>query len=273
MKETPEWWDTRALVPDYREIIVGGWKPAAAAYRRENPPEELRYGEGERHVMDVFGADSRRAPLLFMHGGFWQAPLDRSDFSHLAQGPNALGVPVAVMSYDLCPTVSIEAILEQISRAARVLMERTGQAIVVSGHSAGGHGAAHLLRELGVKAAYAISGVFDLSTLVGTPLNDALKLDPETADKLSPLKWKGPRGKSFDAVVGTQESEGFRNQTAAMARTWQDQGVVVRSSQIPNAHHLNVIAGLADPDSPMSQRIFELSQATPIPTDPEEQQN
>lgn len=166
------------------------------------------------------------------------------------------------MSYDLCPKVGLGDILEQARQATRVLVERSGGPIVVSGHSAGGHLASCLLAtEAQVKAAYALSGVFDLRELLGTPLNNALKLDVDTASRLSPLLWTGPRGKIFDAVVGEQESEGFKQQTAAMTRIWEDQHVAVQSNEIPNAHHLNVIAGLADPDSPMSKRILEMVNA------------
>lgn len=259
MNKVPEWWDTKAHIPDYPEI-VGSWKPAAAAYREENPPEVLAYGEGKRHTMDLFGASHVRSPLLFIHGGWWQAPLDKSDFSHLARGPNALGIPVAVMSYDLCPKVGIGDILEQTREATRVLFEKFGEPVVVSGHSAGGHLAACLLAtEDRVKAAYAISGVFDLMELLGKPLNNALRLDADTARQLSPVLWEGPKGKPFDAVVGAQETNGFKRQTAIMTQVWEDQGTVVRSSEIPGAHHLNIIAGLADPNSPMSQRILEMA--------------
>ncbi len=259
MSEKIDWWDTRRLVPNYREIMVDGWKPSAAAYRAQHPPEVLRYGEGERHTIDLFGTGTDLAPMLFIHGGFWHAPLDKSFFSHLAGGPNALGVPVAVMSYDLCPAVSIENILDQTSQAARILMERFGKPIVVSGHSAGGHAVAHLLGQPEVKAGYAISAVSDLRTLVNAPFNNALRLDADTAKRLSPVFWEGPKGKTFDAVVGAEEHEGFKAQTAEIAQAWKTQGVVVQNSEIPGAHHLNVIAGLTDPNTSMSQRILEMA--------------
>lgn len=262
MSEKPEWYDTRAFAPDHREVI-GSWEPASAAYCEEHPPEVLNYGEGERHTMDLFDAGQGRPPMLFIHGGFWQVPLNKRYFGHMAKGPNALGVPVAVMSYDLCPNVGIGDILEQTRQAVRLLVERYDQAIVVSGHSAGGHLAACLLAtEARVKAAYALSGVFDLRGLIGSPLNEKLRLDPETAEKLSPLLWNGPRGKTFDAVVGAQESEGFREQTAAMAQAWGEQGVVTQSHELQDRHHFNIIAGLADPNSPMSQRILEMANAS-----------
>ncbi len=260
MSEKIDWWDTRRLVPNYREIMVDHWKPSADAYRAKHPPEVLRYGQGERHTIDLFDTETDLSPMLFIHGGFWHAPLDKSFFSHLAGGPNALGVPVAVMSYDLCPAVSIEDILEQTNQATKLLIGRFGKPIVVSGHSAGGHAVAHLLGQPEVKAGYAISAVSDLRTLVDAPFNKDLRLDADAARRLSPIFWAGPRGKTFDAVVGAQEHDGFKKQTAAIAQAWKTQGVIVRSSEIPGAHHLNVIAGLANPNSPMSQRILEMAE-------------
>lgn len=166
------------------------------------------------------------------------------------------------MSHDLCPDVRIGEILKQTRQATRVLAERAGQAVVVSGHSAGGHLAACLLAtEAQVKAAYAISGVFDLRELLGTPLNTALRLAEDSARELSPVLWTAPSGKPLDAVVGGLETDGFKRQTAAMAAAWERQGALVRSSEIPNTHHLNVIAGLADPNSPMCRRILEMVNA------------
>lgn len=65
MSEKPGWWDTKAHVADYAGII-GSWKPAAAAYREEHQPKVLKYGEGDRHSMDLFEAGSDQAPLLFI---------------------------------------------------------------------------------------------------------------------------------------------------------------------------------------------------------------
>ena len=78
-------------------------------------------------------------------------------------------------------------IVDQVRQACRALAERGP--LVVSGHSAGGHLAACLLatdwRPLGlpadlVRAAYAISGLFDLKPLVATTVNTALGMvEPE----------------------------------------------------------------------------------------------
>ena len=86
------------------------------------------------------------------------------------------------------------------------------------GHSAGGHLAACLLAQDWkafasdapadlVPAAYAISGVFDLSPLVHVSQNSDLRLDEAEARRVSPLHWKVPAGRTLDAVVGALEFE------------------------------------------------------------------
>ena len=121
---------------------------------------------------------------MFIHGGYWRS-LDPSQFSHMARGLNAHGVAVAVAGYDLCPQVTIPDIIEEIRQALLFLWERTGQRVMVYGHSAGGHLAAAMVAtdwhglypkmpaDL-VPAAYSISGVFDLTPLLAVSMNAGL---------------------------------------------------------------------------------------------------
>jgi carboxylesterase type B len=81
---------------------------------------------------------------VFIHGGYWRA-FDKSDFSFVATPFVAAGLAVAVVNYDLCPSVPIATIADEVRRAARWIV-REGAAhgahpdrIVVGGHSAGGH--------------------------------------------------------------------------------------------------------------------------------------
>src|SRR5512134_1319172 len=107
-------YNNRARVPEHSAIIAG-WARDSAAYRQARPPRVISFGAGERHTMDLFEAGAGPA-VMFVHGGYWQA-LDKSFFSHMAIGLNALGVSVAVPSYDLCPTVHIGDIVEQMRAA------------------------------------------------------------------------------------------------------------------------------------------------------------
>jgi arylformamidase len=187
----------------------------------------------------------------------------------LACGLNAHGIGVAIPSYDLCPTVTIEEIIRQM-RMATGELARFGRPLVMSGHSAGGHLAACMLAtdwrafdaslpENPVVAAYAISGLFDLGPLVGTSINKAMGLDEATARAASPLFWTAPARGSLDAVVGENESAEYFRQSRTIVEHWGAAGVATRFGVIPGANHFTAIAPLADPASPMTLRLKELA--------------
>jgi len=264
----PAEYNNRARVPDH-PAIMAGWARDASAYRDAvgRRRESLRYGETERQVIDLFPPENAAgdATVVFIHGGYWQS-FERSSFSHLARGLNLRGIAVAIPGYDLCPLVGVGDIIDEMRRACRQLAERGP--LLVSGHSAGGHLAACMLatdwRALGappdlVRAAYAISGLFDLRPLLSTPINDALHLTESAADRLSPLSWRPPAGRLIDAVVGGDESAEYLRQSRTLAERWDEAGATTRYEAVPGANHFTVIAPLADPDSAMTRRLAELA--------------
>jgi arylformamidase len=268
-------YNNRARVPEHPEIFAR-WAREAEDYRAEAMKERraelgLSYGSSLRQFIDLFSA--RRAvtaPLaLFIHGGYWRS-LDPSLFSHMARGLNAHDVTVAVVGYDLCPEVTIAEIIEQMRHACLFLWLRTGQRMMVYGHSAGGHLAATMLAtewhalypkappDL-VPAAYSISGLFDLTPLVGISMAQDLRLDESEARSVSPLFWPAPKGRPFDAVVGALESSEFLRQSRTIADSWGKAGAQTRYEAIPGTNHFTVIDALADPHSAMVGRLAELA--------------
>jgi arylformamidase len=266
-------YNNRARVPENPELMAG-WARDAAAYREQRAPRRIAYGPGPRHVIDLFAAEGQNkaqsnAPLVvFIHGGYWQA-LDGSWFSHMARGLNAHGIGVAVPTYDLCPQVSVADIIMQMREAMRELAELSGR-LIVSGHSAGGHLAACMLAtdwkaydaslpsDL-VRAAYAISGLFDLEPLVPTSINKALGLDQASARAASPLFWQPPAHGGLDAVVGEAESAEYHRQSRSIVEAWGEGGIATQFGTVPAANHFTAIAPLADPASPMTLRLKELA--------------
>jgi arylformamidase len=260
-------YNNRARVPE-SPAIMAGWAKDAAAYRERYAPRAIPYGPGARNSIDFFPGDNEGPIVVFIHGGYWQA-FDGSSFSHLAGGLNAHGISVAIPSYDLCPGVTVDDIIQQMRIASRELA-RLGQSLVVSGHSAGGHLAACMLatdwpaydaslpQDL-VIAAYAISGLFDLGPLVETSINKALRLDRATAKAASPLFWNAPRRGSLDAVVGGNESAEYFRQSRTIVDAWGAAGVATRFGSVADANHFTAIAPLADPNSAMVARLKELA--------------
>ena len=218
----------------------------------------MAYGEGERHRIDIFWPHAdRSAPLaLFVHGGYWAA-LDKSWFSHLAAGFLANDIALAIPSYDLCPAVSVAAVVEDVRKATAFLMRRYDADIFATGHSAGGHISAMLLATdwsaydvaRRVTGCCTISGLFDLVPLIATSINGPLKLDKKEASRLSPLNFPPPAG-SFQAFVGELEGFEYRRQSSSMAKAWNG-----RWSPVADADHFTVLAPLEDGRSEMMQAI------------------
>ncbi len=269
-------YDVRARVPEHPEIFAR-WAHDAEDYRAETLKRGraelgLCYGDTPRQIIDLFlPGTGNAAPLaLFIHGGCWRS-FDPSSFSHMARGLNGRGVAVAVAGYDLCPIVSIGDIIEQIRRVCAFLWQRFERRIIVYGHSAGGHLAAAMVAtdwhslypkappDL-VPAGYAISGVFDLSPLVGLSMNQDLQLDAEVARRASPLFWPVAPGRVLDAVVGAIETSEFKRQSLTMAQAWRQGMAETRYEEVFGMNHFTVLDALSDPASPMVARIAELAQ-------------
>ncbi len=255
-------YNNRAAVPDH-PALMARWKSEAQGARGAFPPLELRYGPGEREVMDLFEAGPDAPVAIFLHGGYWQA-LDRSWFSGIAPAFLTHGISLAVPSYDLCPNVRLGRIITQTRAAVELIRARTGRRPLVFGHSAGGHLAACMLSEGRVSAALAISGVFDLAPLIPTSINVALRLDAREAAALSPIHWPAPNGSTpggtvLDCVVGGDETSEFLRQSKAMADLWGAQGVETRFEALPGLNHFTVLSPLTDPDSRLMKRIVDLA--------------
>jgi arylformamidase len=269
-------YDNRGRVPEHPEIFVR-WQREAAAYREGARDAELgiAFGPSPRQTIDLFPAkdDDESTPLaLFIHGGWWRS-LEPSMFSQMAAGPNAKGVTVAVVGYDLCPQVTIAAIIEQMRAACLWLWRKKHRRITVYGHSAGGHLAACMLAQEWktfasdapadlVPCGYAISGVFDLAPLTNISVNQDLRLDEAQARRVSPLYWRVPPGRALDAVVGAPESSEFLRQSRTIAEAWRQGMAQTRFEEIAGANHFTVVDPLTQPDSAMTARVVQLAQQT-----------
>jgi len=171
---------------------------------------------------------------VFLHGGYWRA-LDKSDFSFVAVPFVAQGFAVANVNYDLCPDVTVAAIVDECRRAVAWLVREgavhgaTASPLVVSGHSAGGHLAAMMLATDWTRAgldrdpvagAVSVSGVHDLAPMPLFSYNVDLRLDAASAAALSPVNMQ-PRSKAPIAiVVGAGETSEFRRQAQLLWDAW-----------------------------------------------------
>jgi arylformamidase len=263
-------YNNRRRVPEHVDINAR-WSAASAAYRCTNGARlDSIYGTGERQRYDFFPAAADPSPLLvYIHGGYWQRG-DRTDYAFIARELNAAGISVALPSYSLCPKVTVMEIVEELRGFLVHLWQQSKIHPLVIGHSAGGHlTAAMLASDWGktanvpsdlVRAGYAISGVFELAPLLGTSLNEALRLTPETAQAASPMFWPPPpKARVFAAAVGGLESEEFLRQSRAMARTWRQAGVTAEDVVVAGTNHFTIVDELTRPSSPLFKSVVALA--------------
>jgi arylformamidase len=263
-------YNNRRRVPEHVDITAR-WAAASQDYRgKAGARLDLAYGPGERHRYDLFPAAAEPAPLLvYIHGGYWQRG-DRRDFAFVARELNAAGLTVVLPSYSLCPAVGVMDIVGELRTFLAALWQQEGVHPLVVGHSAGGHLTAALLasdwsktngvpRDL-VRAGYAISGVFDLPPLVGTSLNEALRLTPAAAQAASPMFWPPPaKERALVAAVGGLESEEFLRQSQDLARRWRQAGVGAEAVVVAGTNHFTIVDDLTRPSSAMFKSVVALA--------------
>ncbi len=262
-------YNPRLLVPDAPHIYEA-WPERAAATRRRHPPiPEIRYGQHPREVMDLFRAANPRGTVVFIHGGYWRA-FSKEVFSWVADGFLGQHLSVAILNYPLCPDVTLEAIAGSTRRAfahlwREVLSEAERRRIVVTGHSAGGYlSALHLATawaEYGLPAdplagVVPISGVFALAPLIATTMNEAIRLDPASAERLSltgkPWHSRAP----LTLVTGGDESGEFHRQSGDLASRWRD--LAPDLVDIAGTNHFDVIDGLGEAGSQLNRIVGDL---------------
>jgi arylformamidase len=266
-------YNNRQRVPEHPAILAR-WAKAAEAARADCSFEaDVAYGQGPRQRYDLFsakGADPAGLPVaVYIHGGYWQSR-DRKDFSFVAPALAQQGLAVALPSYSLCPEVAVADIVREMQTFLGALWQRFKRRPVVTGHSAGGHLAAAMLAtdwskfadvpaDL-VRAAYSISGVFELEPLIWTSIGEALRLTPASAREVSPLFWPAPpQDRWLVAAVGGAESSELLRQSLDITAAWSAAGVKAECVVVPAANHFTVVDDLARPGSAMAARVAAMA--------------
>lgn len=257
-------------VPDV-DAILARWQQRAAEARDALAFTSVAYGDDPTESLDLFAAEDApaSAPLLvFVHGGYWRS-LSKRDFSWIASPYVAAGIHVAVVDYGLAPRYPLETIVRQSLAAIAHLWLNAASlgidpdAIVVAGHSAGGHLTAMMLAARWpdydprlpadlLRGGVAISGLYDLEPVLHTPyLNRDLQLTPERVAPLSPLYMTPATDAPLITAVGGDESDEFRRHDREIGIAWAD--CLREDVPLPGADHFVACERFAQP----GERLFE----------------
>jgi acetyl esterase/lipase len=260
-------YNNTAAVPE-RDAIVAGWAERSARVRRDRPGHlDLRYGKAPRERLDLFPADSPKAPTLaFIHGGYWQMN-DKENVVFLAEGLLPNGFNLALIEYTLAPEARMDQIVAEVRRAILWLDEHLADygadpaQLYVAGHSAGGHLTAMTMTLGAVKGALAISGIYDLEPIRLNYLNEKLALDAAEAERNSPLLHMPPMAGPIVVAYGTNELPELRRQSIGYAQAWVERELPGHLLPIDGANHFTILEALADPRGELAQALVAMARS------------
>jgi arylformamidase len=267
--------DTREREYSPSSVIGGNYAPFLARYRAESEAArralrlqpDLRYGSAPRACLDYVPARagaSRPGLLVYFHGGYWQE-LSKEDSAFLAPAWHEAGFAHAIVGYTLAPAARLPEIVAECRSALTWLAGHADglgfdpTRIVAAGSSAGGYLAA-ASGDL-VRGIVPVSGIFDVTPLVGTSIDDALGLDAPTAAALDLLR-PGLRFPPAVVAWGEIETSEFKRQSRAFAARVAAAGTACTTLEVPGRNHFDVVLDLADPASPLFAAALALFAAT-----------
>jgi arylformamidase len=256
----------KALPPAHIEAFMQRAAARSLAARtRLGGRLDIRYGPGALATLDVFPAAVADAPLhVFLHGGYWRGR-DKSDYSYVADALAPLGITTVVMNYDLCPSVELPAIVQQVRQGLQWVHAHAAElggnpdAFTASGHSAGAHLVAAALPKAGgavaawvPRAAVLVSGVYELEPVLSISVNQEIRLRPEQVDPLSPSRHPPTAQVPLTVVVGGGETAGFVRQSRDFSIAC---GATAQYIEIPDVDHYSIMSLLETPQAPLARLI------------------
>ncbi len=276
-------YDVFASLPHYSEHGDFDRYMESYAERSEAARAQLRselgipYGPTLFETLDVFPGEPGGPVVVFVHGGSWMA-LTSAEHSFVAPGLVANGATVVVITYALCPVVTIDEIVRQ-TRAAvtwtyRNIADHGGdpERIVAVGHSAGGHLVARLLEtdwegEYGlpssiIRGACAISGMFDLRPVPFTADQAVLRLSAEEVLRNSPILNLPLAAPHLLLTAGAKQPREYQRQSVDFLRAWQGVGLSGEYWEREGVNHFDELDELAEPDSELTRRVLALADAS-----------
>jgi arylformamidase len=253
------------VVPGFRSIL-DEYRRLSDAAKQTLPCElDVRYGDAEGESLHHFPPPRAGSPLLvYIHGGHWQE-LSIDDSCFAAAALNRQGAGLVAVGYRLAPEGTLDAMVASVARALDWVVSNapalggTPQTIYAAGSSAGAHLLA-MATGSGPSAAAArlagvalLSGVYDLSLIRLTYVNEALGLTEEDARRNSPVQFLPIRADQVLVARGEIETGEYRNQHDLMTGALRGAG---ESLICRGRNHFDLPLGLGDPRDELGRAML-----------------
>lgn len=237
------------------------------------------YGDSFRQQLDIYGVNlPKDAPIVvFVHGGYWQG-MNKHTSSYAIKPYVDQGIKVFMIDHDLCPDVTMEAIIKQWKKAVEQIFsyatEHNSKSISFIGHLSGAHLITYLfsddmIKRLRdklklVKNVYLISGVYDVSELRKTQTanrGNLLSITDQNVDALSPIKQNYEQLKNFnitfDAFVGGDESPTIQRQSREFIAHLKQSKLQANFTLMDGLDHFSIVEKLSEVNYDITQKIIK----------------
>jgi arylformamidase len=231
---------------------------------------DLPFGSGQRQAWDLFPGTDPSAPcMIFFHGGYWQMN-GRENFACVAEGVALHGwsvaLPgwsVALPGYTLAPEASLGEIVAENRDALDWLQEhaiqyKLGTKFIVAGWSAGAQLASLALAHPLIDAGLAIAGVYELSPLRDTYLNDKLSLTELEVGNLSPTRLPVV-DKPLTIAYGSSELPALIEEAWAFHRMRANAHAPGALLPITKANHYSILDELRNTNGLLTKALLDLA--------------
>jgi len=256
-------YDNNAAVADSPRWIEQRNRSSAIYREAHRAKLDLAYATiSERTAFDLYPAADAQAPcLIFIHGGYWQRN-SREVFACVAEGPAAAGWSVAIPGHSLAPQASLADIAAEIRLAIDWLAAHGRDhgirgPLVIAGWSAGAQLAALQLGHPSIVAGLVVSGIYELSFLRDTGLNQALRLSDAEIETLSPLRLD-PTQKPLTIAFGSRELPALVHDALQLHAKRDAAGAPGSLLPIEDADHFSIISELQKPDGALVKAAIDL---------------
>ena len=266
-------YNNRLQVPDYLFYLQRWESLSRQTEKKYTSVKDIPYGELPRERLDIYPSSLPQSKtLIYIHGGYWQR-LDKSDFQFIAEAFRPYNFTTVIITYPLAPAVSLDQIALSCRKAIQWLHQNVSQyngdpdQMYVAGHSAGGHLAAMLmtmdwnrfnLSEEVIKGYCAISGLFNLTPILLSDINEVLNMDKEMAIRNSPVQLKPLTQSPLILAVGGDESDEFKDQSGELYSTWKEKGISQQLLEIPGLNHYSILETIVEPTSSLHKAMRQL---------------
>lgn len=245
--------------------------PQVAAWR------DVAYGTHPAQRLDVFAPRGARdaAVLVFWHGGGWTNGY-RHWVHFMAAAVVQHGLVLVAPSYRLVQQARLPAALDDAAAALQFVAQRaadwggSGERLLLSGHSAGGHIAAMTALAMpalpsGVCACLPISGIMDLHHPAPPPASleervyTSVLSAPDDDAAFSPVCWARGNTLRFDLSFGEHDSERVQRSNRRLHSLLRRQPGAVALTVQAGADHFSSHTDLADAGHPWYARVTRLA--------------